>query len=154
VNDLKVDQELAEQFGCTWTDVETIYREADIISLHVPLTPRTREMIGERELSLMKPGAILINTARGELINENALAKALRDRPDLSAAIDVFAEEPYHGELVGLDNCIVSAHMGSATRDCRLRMESEAAQEIVRYFRGAPPIIPVPEEEYAVQAEV
>jgi D-3-phosphoglycerate dehydrogenase len=132
--------------------VETIYREADIISLHVPLTTRTRGMIGERELSLMKHGAILINTARGELVNEAALAAALRARPDLSAAIDVFAEEPYNGELTGLQNCLLSAHMGSATRDCRLRMEFEAAQEVVRYFRGESPAIPVPEEEYAIQA--
>jgi D-3-phosphoglycerate dehydrogenase len=152
VNDLLVDQELARQTGCVWADVETIYREADIISLHVPLTTRTRGMIGERELSLMKHGAILINTARGELVNEAALAAALRARPDLSAAIDVFAEEPYNGELTGLQNCLLSAHMGSATRDCRLRMEFEAAQEVVRYFRGESPAIPVPEEEYAIQA--
>ena len=152
VNDLNADNELAKRTGCTWTDVETIYREADIISLHVPLTSRTRKMIGERELSLMKPGAILINSARGELVDETALAAVLRARPDFSAAIDVFAEEPYRGELTGLENCLVSAHMGSATRDCRLRMEFEAAQEVVRYFKGEAPAIPVPEEEFAIQA--
>src|SRR4030095_3501765 len=152
VNDLKVDNELAKQTGCIWTDVETICREADIITLHVPLTSKTRNMIGEHELSVMKRGAILINTARGEIVDETALAAVLRARPGLSAAIDVFAEEPYRGELTGLENCLLSAHMGSATRDCRLRMEFEAAQEIVRYFKGVPPAIPVPEEEYASQA--
>lgn len=152
VNDIKVDQELAQKSGCIWTDVETIYREADVISLHVPLTSRTRGMIGERELSLMKRGAILINTARGELIDEAALATALRARPDFSAAIDVFADEPYRGELTTLDNCLLTAHMGSATRDCRLRMELEAAQEVVRLFKGEPLAIPVPEEEYTIQA--
>ena len=109
-------------------------------------------MIGERELALMKANAILINTARGELVDESALAAALRNRPEFSAAIDVFAEEPYTGQLATLENCILSAHMGSATRDCRLRMELEAAQETVRYFRGEPLAIPVPEEEYREQA--
>jgi D-3-phosphoglycerate dehydrogenase len=151
-NDLRVDPEFSALSGCIWTDVETIYREADIISLHVPLTRRTRGMIGPRELAMMKPDAILINTARGEIVDESALAATLRSRPGFSAAIDVFAEEPYSGELTTLDNCILSAHMGSATRDCRLRMELEAAREVVRYFKGEPFANPVPEEEYRNQA--
>ena len=148
-NDLKRDLEFARRAGCEWTDVNTIFREADIITLHVPLTPRTRGMIGKRELAMMKPDAILINTARGEIVDEAALAATLRAHPGFAAAIDVFAEEPYRGELTALPNCVLSAHMGSATRDCRLRMELEAAQEVVRYFRGEPFAIPVPEEEYA-----
>jgi len=147
-NDLKRDPDFSKQSGCVWTDVDTIYREADIISLHVPLTTRTRGMIGERELAMMKPDAILINTARGELIDEAALAKTLRKRPAFSAALDVFHEEPYFGELATLNNCVLSSHIGSTTRDCRLRMELEAAQEVVRYFRKEPFAIPVPEEEY------
>jgi len=153
-NDLIPDPEFSRLSGCIWTDTETIYREADIISLHVPLTRRTRGMIGVRELALMKEDAILINTARGELIEEAAMAAALRGRPGFSAAIDVYADEPYRGELTTLDNCILSAHMGAATRDCRLRMELEATQEVVRYFKGVPLAIPVPEEEYANQESV
>jgi len=152
-NDLVRDPEFSRYSGCIWTDVETIYRDADIITLHVPLTSRTRGMIGARELALMKPDAILINTARGEIVDEAALVAALRSRPGFSAALDVFEEEPYSGELITLSNCILSAHMGSATRDCRLRMELEAAQEVVRHFSGEPYAIPVPEEEYAIQAE-
>jgi D-3-phosphoglycerate dehydrogenase len=152
-NDLQPDAKFSRRSGCVWTDVDTICRDSDIISLHVPLTPRTTGMIGKRELALMKPDAILINTARGEIVDEVALAEALRARPNFSAALDVFAEEPYSGELTGLDNCILSAHMGSATRDCRLRMELEAAQEVVRYFKGQPFATPVPEEEYSIQAE-
>jgi D-3-phosphoglycerate dehydrogenase len=151
-NDLKRDLEFSQMSGCVWTDVDTIYREADIISLHVPLTPRTRGMVGERELAMMKPDAILINTARGELIDEAALAEALRHRPSFSAALDVFVDEPYTGELTGLDNCLLSSHMGSVTRDCRLQMELEAAQEVVRYFKEEPFAIPVPEEEYLNEA--
>jgi D-3-phosphoglycerate dehydrogenase / 2-oxoglutarate reductase len=152
-NDLKPDMEFSRRSGCVWTDADTICREADIISLHVPLTSRTRGMIGKRELALMKPDAILVNTARGEIIDEVALASTLRARPNFSAALDVFAEEPYSGELTTLVNCILSAHMGSATRDCRLRMELEAAQEVVRHFKGKPFVMPVPEEEYSIQAE-
>jgi D-3-phosphoglycerate dehydrogenase len=150
--DLNPDAEFSSRTGCVWSSLDTIYREADIVTLHVPLTRRTRHMIGAAELALMKPDAILINTARGELVDEAALAAALRARPDFSAAIDVFEEEPYHGELMDLPNCLLSAHMGSATRDCRLRMELEAAQEAVRYFSSAPFAIPVPEEEYEEQA--
>jgi D-3-phosphoglycerate dehydrogenase len=76
------------------------------------------------------------------------LARALRARPNFSAAIDVFEEEPYDGELATLENCLLSCHMASCTRDCRLQMELEAASEVVRYFRGEPFATPVPEAEY------
>ena len=152
-NDHKVDDEFARLTGCVWTDKETIYREADIISLHVPLTAQTRNMISEDELAMMRPDAILLNTARGGIVDEVALAVALRSRPTFSAAIDVFNQEPYGGELANLENCVVSCHMGSGTRDCRLRMEVEATQEVVRYFRGEPFANPVPEPEYALQIQ-
>ena len=152
-HDIREDHDFSGTTGCTWTDAETIYRRADIITLHVPLTRRTRGMIGERQLAMMKPDAILINTARGELVDEAALARSLRAKPEFSAAIDVFEEEPYHGELAGLENCALSSHMGSGTRDCRLRMELEAAQEVVRYFKGQPFSCPVPESEYVAEGE-
>jgi D-3-phosphoglycerate dehydrogenase len=110
-------------------------------------------MVGERQLAMMKPDAILINTARGGIVDETALAAALRARVDFSAAVDVFVEEPYEGELSGLENCLLSCHMGSGTRDCRLRMEMEAAQEVVRHFRGEPFASPVPDAEYFLQVE-
>jgi len=106
---------------------------------------------GERELAMMKPDAILINMARGGIVNESALAVHLRNRPNFSAAVDVFVQEPYGGELAGLENCLLSCHMGSATRDCRLRMETEATQEVIRYFRGEAFSNMVPEAEYAIQ---
>jgi len=152
-NDLIADDSFAQQTGCIWIDKETIYRDADIITLHVPLTLRTRHMIGPAELEIMKPDAILINTARGGIVDETALAAGLRSRPNFSAAIDVFEEEPYTGELTGVENCLLSCHMASCTRDCRLQMELEAAQEVVRYFSGQPLLTPVPEAEYIVQSE-
>jgi D-3-phosphoglycerate dehydrogenase len=153
VNDIVPDQQFGERYGCTWTDKETIFREADIITLHVPLTRQTRGLIGSTELKAMKRDAILINTARGEIVDESALAAALRSRPEFSAAIDVFHEEPYKGELADLENCLLSCHMGSCTEDCRLQMEMEAAAEVVRYVRGEAFLTPVPESEYLIQAE-
>src|SRR5262249_17560848 len=152
-NDLIVDDAFANQTGSIWADKETIFREADIITLHVPLTPQTRKMIRQRELDTMKADAILINTARGGLIDEADLAAALRARPRFSAAIDVFEEEPYKGELATIENCLLSCHMGSCTFDCRLQMEVEAAQEIIHYYRGEPFATPVPESEYLLQGE-
>jgi len=152
-NDLIIDDAFANQNGCVWTDKETIFREADIITLHVPLTRQTRHMIGERELEGMKLHAILLNTSRGGIVNESALAAALRARPTFSAAVDVFEDEPYNGELTQLKNCLLSCHMASCTRDCRLQMELQAAEEVVRYFRGEPFCTPVPEEEYLVQSQ-
>jgi len=150
-NDLNADHEFAEQTGSVWTDKETIFREADIITLHVPLTRRTRNMIGASELDIMKPDAILINTSRGGIVNEAALADALRRKAEFSAAVDVFEQEPYNGELTGLENCLLSCHMGSCTQDCRLQMEIEAVREVIRYFRGEPFATPVPEAEYVLE---
>jgi D-3-phosphoglycerate dehydrogenase len=152
-NDLVVDEQFARLTGCVWTDKETIFLEADIVTLHVPLTRHTRGLVGRLELETMKADSILINTARGGIVEEIALARALRERPGFSAAIDVFEEEPYSGELASLENCLLSCHMASCTRDCRLQMEMEAAQEVVRYFNGQPFANPVPEAEYRIQSE-
>jgi D-3-phosphoglycerate dehydrogenase len=153
VNDLITDKEFSKKAGFVWAEKETIYREADVVTLHVPLTPQTRYLIDAQVLEVMKPDTILINTSRGEIVDESALAAALRARPAFSAAIDVFSEEPYSGELTLLDNCLLSCHMGSCTEDCRLQMEMEAAMEVVRYFRGEPYLTPVPESEYLLQDE-
>jgi D-3-phosphoglycerate dehydrogenase len=147
-NDIRIDEELARWMGFTWTDKETIFREADVITLHVPLTRETRHLIGQSELAMMKRDAVLINTSRGEIVDETALIGALRARPQFSAAIDVFEQEPYHGELLKVENCLLSCHMGSCTDDCRLQMETEAAMEVIRYFRGEPFLTPVPDSEY------
>jgi D-3-phosphoglycerate dehydrogenase len=152
-NDIKIDTDFARRAGFTWTDKQTIFREADIITLHIPLTPETRRLISGPELAMMKSNTILINTARGEIIDESALIDALRSRPEFSAAIDVFEREPYGGELVTLQNCLLSCHMGSCTDDCRLQMEIEAAREVIHYFRGEPFDILVPESEYLLQTD-
>ena len=151
VNDLNPDDRLIPQTKLVWTDKEDIYKQADVISLHLPLTKHTKNMIRAEHIALMKPDAILINTARGGIINELDLANALKAGHLHGAAIDVFENEPYTGPLSEIERCILTSHMGSMTVDCRTRMEIEATEEAVRFLKGLPLEREVPEEEYDVQ---
>ncbi|MDX9859611.1 MAG: phosphoglycerate dehydrogenase [Rhodospirillales bacterium] len=146
-NDLAADLEFGKLFDVEWVDKEQLYREADVISLHVPKTRLTRNLIDEGALALMKPTSSLINTARGGIVDETALAEALRTGRLAGAAIDVFDQEPYDGPLLALENCILTPHIAGNTTDCRIRMEADAANEVRRLLAGAPPAYPVPEEE-------
>jgi D-3-phosphoglycerate dehydrogenase len=148
VNDLKPDAELYAKYNAEAVDKETLYRESDIISLHVPLTRQTRHMIGAQEMAMMKPGVRLINTARGGIIHEGDLYEALVNNRIAGAAIDVFEEEPYAGALAEVENCFISCHMGSMTQDCRAEMEIRATEEALRFVRGEPLSNVVPEYEY------
>jgi len=96
----------------------------------------------------MKPNAVLINTSRGGIVNEQDLYDALVNKIILGAAIDVFEKEPYSGNLAELDNCLLSCHMGSMTNDCRTRMEIEATEDAIRYILGEPLLQEVPQDEY------
>ena len=154
VNDLKPDLKLVPELKLEWVDKEEIYRSADVISLHVPLTMQTRNMIGRAQLLQMKPDALLINTSRGGIINEQELAEVMRSGHLGGAAIDVFTHEPYAGELTGIARCLLTAHMGSMSVDCRTRMEIEATEEVVRFVSGQPLRSPVPGEEYDVQRQL
>lgn len=147
-NDLKPDEEFGVAHQVQWADKATIYREADLITLHLPLTPQTKNLITRRDIDLMKPGAILVNTSRGNMINEADLVEALRTRRIAAAALDVFQREPYAGPLGTAENCILTCHMGSMSQDCRIRMELEATEEVIRYLKGEPLGRLVPEEEY------
>jgi D-3-phosphoglycerate dehydrogenase len=117
-------------------DFETLLKESDCITMHVPKEASTNGMIGEKEINQMKKGSFLINTARGGIINEKDLYNALKEGHLAGAGIDVFEEEPYHGPLTELENIVLTQHMGSCSDDCRADMEREAAEEIVRFFRG------------------
>lgn len=151
VNDLNPDDRLIPQTKLVWTDKEEIYKQADVISLHLPLTKYTKNMIRAEHIALMKPDTILINTARGGIINELDLANALNAGHLRGAAIDVFESEPYTGPLADIERCILTSHMGSMTVDCRTRMEIEATEEAVRFLKGLPLEREVPKEEYEVQ---
>ena len=116
-------------------------RSADIVTLHVPLTAETKSLIGRRELARMKPGALLINTARGAIIDEPALIDALRSGRLAGAALDVWAEEPAPAEhpLLKLDNVVATPHIGSATIESRQRMFEDAAESLLQAVRGERP---------------
>lgn len=125
--------------GYRRTDLDSLLKESDFVSLHTPLTTETRHLIGARELSLMKPSAILINTARGAVVDEAALACALQERQIAGAALDVFEDEPHVTEaLYGLDNVVLTPHIGTGTIDARIAMGREAIDNIRNFLAGEP----------------
>lgn len=125
--------------GYRKTDLPTLLRESDFISLHTPLTPATRHLIGTRELALMKKTAILINTARGAVIDETALTQSLANHEIAGAALDVFEYEPHiTAQLYTLDNVILTPHIGTATIDARIAMGKEALDNILGFLAGTP----------------
>jgi len=134
-----------------WADKEKIFKEADIITLHLPLTRLTKDSIKEEQLMLMKEDAIIINTSRGGIINEKDLYNVMQSGHLSGAAIDVFEQEPYDGPLKDIERCLLTAHMGSMSIDCRTRMEIEATEEAVRFLTGESLEGEVPKEEYDVQ---
>lgn len=151
VNDILPNPKLVPELKLEWVGKDEIYRSADIISIHVPLTPLTKNMIQHKQLMLMKSDAIIINTSRGGIINEKDLANVLRSGHLSGAAIDVFEQEPYTGELAEIERCILTSHLGSMSVDCRTRMEIEATEEAVRFLTGKPLQNIVPQSEYDVQ---
>jgi glyoxylate reductase len=130
--------------GAAWRAVptlEALLAEADFVSLHVPMRADTRHLVDEARIHLMKPSAYLINTARGPLVDEAALARALRERRIAGAALDVFEEEPsVHPDLVGLDNVVLAPHIGSATLEARNAMARLAALNLLAVLEGRSPL--------------
>lgn len=125
--------------GYRRTDLDTLLKESDFISIHTPLTEATHHLIGERELELMKNTAFLINTARGAVIDEEALSRFLQKRQIAGAALDVFEREPHITEILySLDNVILVPHIGTATYDGRITMAKEALDNIYNYLNGQP----------------
>lgn len=125
--------------GYQRTDMDTLLQAADFVTLHTPLTPATYHLISERELSLMKPSAILINTARGAVIDETALTDALKNHRIAGAALDVFEYEPHiTAQLYELENVVLTPHIGTGTIDARIAMGKEALKNILNFFNGHP----------------
>lgn len=153
VNDIKPDPELTRLHKIEWVAKETLYKESDLVTLHVPLTPLTKNMITSTELLSMKKQASIINVARGGIINEADLFNVMRSGHLSNAAIDVFEKEPYVGPLAELPNCLLTAHMGSMSVDCRTRMEQEATEEAIRFCQNRPLQHSVPESEYEIQCQ-
>lgn len=139
--------EAAAELGARRVDLDTLLRESDFVSVHVPLTPETHHLIGAAQFDIMKSGAYLINTSRGPVVDEAALAEALRAGKIKGAALDVFENEPeVHPGLLDLDNVVITPHIASASIETRGRMSEVAAENVIAAFTGErPPTIVNPQ---------
>jgi len=137
----RLPREEEERLGVTYMDFDDVLKNSDIISIHLPLNEKTRNMFSEREFSLMKDGAIFINTARGEIVDEKALINAIKKK-GIRAGIDVFSKEPpdFDSELFKLDNVIVSPHIAGVTLESQQRFLTETIANVLRYAQGLEPL--------------
>lgn len=153
-----VTRERAAADGVELASLDEVLSEGHFISLHAVATAASEGLIGQRELALVRPGAILVNTARGALIDEQALVSALREGRLAAAALDVFAEEPTrNADLVGLPNVIATPHVGALTEEAQVNVAIDAARQVADVLAGRPPRWPVnapvlPSEALAVLA--
>jgi D-3-phosphoglycerate dehydrogenase len=131
-----VTPERAKKLGVELADLETVLRRADFVSIHTPLIPETRDLIDAKKLALMKPTARLINCARGGIVNEEALADALRSGRLAGAAVDVFVEEPppKNHPLLQLDQVICTPHLGAATDEAQVNVSIAIAEQVVDFL--------------------
>ena len=126
--------------GAQWVERDTLLAESDYLSVHVPLTPETHHLIGPEELNMMKPGAFLINTSRGPVVDETALLEALRAGRIAGAGLDVYENEPVLTPgLTELDNVVLLPHVGSATVATRRRMAAMAVDNLLAGLEGRTP---------------
>lgn len=132
---------LERELGMAYVDLDTLLKESDFVSLHVPMNAETRGMIGERQLAKMKPSAGLINTSRGEVVDQSALIRALQAKSIAGAALDVTDPEPLpaNNPLCQMENVLLTPHIASASRATRLKMAMMAAQNIVDVLQGRAP---------------
>lgn len=135
------DPEAARAFNATYVPLDDLLRQSDFVSLNVALTPETYQLIGQRELALMKPTAILVNAARGRVVDTKALLHALRDGTIAAAGLDVSDPEPLPADhpLVHLPNCVIAPHIASATVETRDNMATMAARNLVAVLRRERP---------------
>lgn len=133
VHDINPDIAFGRLYNINFVSKEEVLKNSDVISVNIPLKKDTLDYITSKELSLMEPHTIVINTARGGIINENNLYDALKEKIIAGAAVDVFEEEPYSGKLIELENCLLTCHMGASTIDSRTDMEVQAVQEAIRF---------------------
>ena len=138
------NEEAEEELGARYVGLEDLLRESDFVSIHTPLTDATRHLIDERELGLMAETAVLVNTSRGPVVDEAALAQALREGRIFAAGLDVYEGEPeVHPGLLELENVVLAPHIGSATVETRDRMATLAAENLAAVLRGEQPKTPV-----------
>ena len=139
-DEVPLPPETERQLGATQVGLPTLLREADFISLHVPLTAQTRHLIGSEQLAQMKPTAVLVNTSRGPVVDEAALAEALRRKVIFAAGLDVFEREPeVHPDLIGLDNIVLAPHIASGSVRTRSEMSALAVRNLLAGLCGERP---------------
>lgn len=137
----RLDRSIEASYNARYVTFEELLRSADYISLNAPSTAETYHLIGEEELNMMKPTAIFINTARGNMVDEDALVRALKEERIWAAALDVFEHEPHiHPGLLLLDNVLLAPHAGTKTMEDRIRMSKEMVQNIVGFYEGSYPV--------------
>ena len=142
--DKKRIPEFEKETGAKFSTLNQLLKKSDFISIHTPLTKETYHLIDKKEFEMMKDGAILINTARGEIINEKELVNALKSGKLFSAGLDVYEFEPkITKDLLKMKNVVLLPHIGSATFETRTKMAELAAKNIVNVLRGKKPITPV-----------
>jgi glyoxylate reductase len=138
------DRLAAQEHGAAaeYRDLDELLGASDFVSIHAPYSKQTHHMIGERELRLMRPTAILINTSRGSVIDESALLKALKAGGLAGAGLDVYEREPLDvaSPLLQMKNVTLTPHIGSATRTTRMKMAEITARNVLAALRGEPPI--------------
>jgi len=138
------DAAAERELNATAVDMDTLLRESDFVTLHTLLSADTRHLINERTLRLMKKTAVLINAARGPVVDEAALVRALSEKWIAGAGLDVFEEEPQiHPGLLPLDNVTLAPHIASASGDTRIAMASLAVRNCLAVLEGKPALTPV-----------
>jgi lactate dehydrogenase-like 2-hydroxyacid dehydrogenase len=135
------NKQLEEELSAKKVELNQLLEESDFVSLHVPLLPSTHHLIGEKQLKMMKKTAILINTSRGPVIDEQALVKALKNNWIFGAGLDVYEHEPeINKELFKLENVVLQPHSASATTETRTKMASMAAENMILGLKGEVPL--------------
>ncbi len=139
-NRRRIPEAREKNLNVEYADMKSLFSKADFVSLHVPLTPETRHLVGPQELALMKPTAFLINASRGAVVDEKALVEALQQRVIAGAGLDVYENEPALAPgLTDPDNVVLLPHVGTATLETRTRMAHMAAQNLLTGLRGRTP---------------
>lgn len=143
-NDIVRNETMEKEFGATFVTRDELFREADIVSIHVPLLPSTTHLITREVLRTMKPTAFLINTARGAIVDEVALTEALLQRTIAGAGLDVYEFEPHVTEkLLELPNVVLTPHIASSRETVRIKMAETVANNIISFFETGAPLTPV-----------
>jgi len=133
--DIVKNNQFAKSYGVNYCDLKSLLENSDIVSIHLSLSDENTQMFGLDEFQKMKNSSILINTSRGDVINEHDLEIAIRDGIIAGAGLDVYEKEPYKGSLTGYENVIVTPHIGSYAKEIRETMEIEAVQNLIQVFK-------------------